>query len=137
MLLLLPQFVMSQVHVVKLLSSNESGQSMIMEPGFIRISQGDTVKFIPSDMTHNAQSIIKPDGANSFTTELGKVESITFSVEGAYLYKCSPHFALGMIGVIQVGYAINHDAFINEWEELKANVVLNRARITSLIKQIQ
>ncbi|WP_448549881.1 plastocyanin/azurin family copper-binding protein [Thalassotalea fusca] len=127
---------MSQVHIVKLLSSNESGHPMVMEPGFIRISAGDTVKFIPSDITHNAQSIILPDGANSFTTELGEAQSITFPVEGAYLYKCTPHFALGMVGVIQVGNANNHDAFIREWEGIKENVVLNQSRVESLIKQI-
>ena len=28
---------------------------------------------------------------------------VTFNVEGIYGYKCTPHFGLGMVGVIQVG----------------------------------
>ncbi len=29
--------------------------------------------------------------------------TVTFDVEGIYGYKCQPHFALGMVGIIQVG----------------------------------
>ena len=124
-------------HTVKLLTVDDNRQTMIMEPSYIRISKGDVVNFVTSDTTHNAQSLILPEGAKPFTTELGKSQKVAFSVEGAYLYKCTPHFALGMLGVIQVGRVKNLNKLYAEWESVKENVVLNKVRVENAIKQIQ
>ncbi len=59
-------FANAAEHTVKLLTSDDNRQTMIMEPGYIKIDKGDTINFIPSDPTHNAESVSIPSGAEKF-----------------------------------------------------------------------
>lgn len=136
-LFLLPSLLLAKEHQVKLLTANDSGQTMIMEPNFLKIEKGDTVRFIPADASHNAQSLVSPKGGITFNTTMGKTEVVEFKQEGAYLYKCTPHFALGMIGVIQVGNALNLDDVKAQWQKLQVGVVMNKERVTAAIAKIQ
>ncbi|TGS56679.1 pseudoazurin, partial [Mesorhizobium sp. M3A.F.Ca.ET.201.01.1.1] len=54
-------------HVVQMLNKGEKG-SMVFQPDFVRAAPGDTVKFVPTDKTHNAESIkdMIPEGAEPF-----------------------------------------------------------------------
>jgi len=90
---------------VKMLNKGADGQSMVFEPEFLQIAVGDTVKFVPTDKGHNAETIkdMFPEGGNEFKGKINEEFSITFNVEGAYGYKCAPHFAMGMVGLIVVG----------------------------------
>jgi len=137
LLLLFSTDVYAANHVVKLLTVDGAGQTMIMSPGYIKIAPGDSITFQPSDATHNAESLVSPDGAETFATEMGKEVTVTFSAEGAYIYKCTPHFALGMLGVIQVGNAINLEQLKAEWAKLGAGVVMNKDRVNGYIAQIK
>jgi len=128
--------LLAKEHVVKLLTVDEQGKSMVMQPSYIRIDKGDSIKFVPSDVTHNAQSIVTPEGAKSFTTEMGKTQTVIFPIEGAYLYKCTPHFALGMLGVVQVGSANNVEQLKAHWESIKSNIVLNQSLVDEAVNQI-
>jgi len=125
-------------HTVKLLSSGSNGQIMVMEPGFIKIAPGDSISFEPSDPSHNVVSHSIPDGAEAFATPYGKQQTITFTAEGFYVYKCQPHLPLGMVGVIEVGNATNLKQASDGLKALKAQVAMNKERIDkylSLIKQ--
>lgn len=124
-------------HVVELLTADKSGQTMVMSPGYIKIAPGDSITFKPSDATHNVESMISPKGAEKFASEMGKEVTITFTKEGAYLYKCTPHFALGMLGVVQVGAAVNLEQLKAEWAKVNAGVVMNKERVTGYISQIK
>ena len=135
-LLLLPSVLAAKEHQVKLLTANSSGQTMIMQPEFLKITIGDSVRFIPSDASHNAQSIVVPNGAVAFNTPIGKAAVVEFKQEGAFLYKCTPHFALGMIGVIQVGKAVNKTEVNNQWHSIKAGVVMNQKRVAATLAQM-
>ncbi|NRA60089.1 MAG: pseudoazurin [Psychrobium sp.] len=124
-------------HTVKMLTSGANGQMMVMEPAFIKIAKGDTVKFVPSDATHNAQSYSVPAGAASFMTPMGQTASVTFSQDGVYLYKCIPHLPLGMVGVIQVGKAVNLAQAKQDSVKLKALMALNKERLDKIMAQIK
>lgn len=89
---------------VKMLRSGYS-----FEPAIVHIHSGDSVHFIPADKGHNAQSIagMIPDGAQAFSVPFSQEKTIQFTKSGLYGYKCLPHFALGMVGLIVVDNANN------------------------------
>ena len=41
---------------VKMLNRGEAGM-MVFEPAFLQVEKGDTVTFVPTDRSHNAESI--------------------------------------------------------------------------------
>ena len=92
---------------VQMLNKGTDGSTMVFEPAFLQISAGDTVKFVPTDKGHNAETIkgMFPEGGNEFKGKINEEFSVTFDVEGAYAYKCLPHFGMGMVGMIVVGEA--------------------------------
>jgi len=93
---------------VKMLNKGEAG-TMVFEPAFIAAMPGDTITFLATDKGHNAETIkgMLPEGAEKFKSALGKEFSITLNEEGIYGIKCSPHYGLGMVALIQVGEATN------------------------------
>lgn len=92
-------------HQVKMLNKGSDGQTMVFEPAFLKIAAGDTVTFIPTDKSHNSESIkgMAPDGATPWKGKVNEETTVTFTVEGLYGYKCLPHYSMGMVGLIQVG----------------------------------
>ncbi|MDP6968368.1 MAG: pseudoazurin [Gammaproteobacteria bacterium] len=124
-------------HTVNLVTTGSDGQTMVMEPGYINIAVGDVINFVPSDATHNAESLSIPTGAKKFTTPYGQPTKVTFDTEGAYIYKCVPHITMGMIGVIQVGNAVNLDATKAAMAQLKPMVFMNKERLDQYLSQIQ
>ncbi|MBU2970332.1 pseudoazurin [Pseudoalteromonas sp. C2R02] len=123
-------------HTVKLVTSGTNSATMIMEPGYIKIEKGDVINFIPSDASHNAQSFSVPDGAKAFSTPFGKPTKVTFNTEGVYLYKCLPHTVMGMVGLVQVGSAINLEAAKKDWQTVKPTVALNKERMDNYLKKV-
>ena len=124
-------------HTVKLITANADGQMMMMDPGYLKIEKGDTVNFVPADATHNAVSFSIPSGAESFATPMGKPTTVVFGQDGVYIYKCVPHSALGMVGVIQVGKAVNFEQAKKEGAAFNASVVMNKTRITEYLNQVK
>lgn len=96
---------------VKMLNKGESG-AMVFEPAFIAAKPGDIINFVPVDKGHNVESIkdMLPDGVEPFKSEMSKSFSLTVTTEGLYGVKCTPHFAMGMVALIQVGAPSNLDA---------------------------
>jgi pseudoazurin len=97
---------------VKMLNKGSDGTPMAFEPAMITIEPGDTVHFIATDKGHDALSIpgMIPEGAESFEGKISQDVSVTFTVPGVYGYKCRPHYALGMVGLVVVGESVNLDA---------------------------
>jgi pseudoazurin len=90
-------------HEVQMLNKGESG-AMAFEPALIKIAAGDTVKFIPTNPGHNAETVrgMAPEGAEPFKGAIGKEVDVTFTVPGVYGVKCLPHFAMGMVALVVV-----------------------------------
>jgi pseudoazurin len=89
---------------VQMLNKGAAG-AMVFEPAFVQIQPGDTVTFVPTDKSHNVESIkdMLPEGVEPFKSKVNEAFTMTFDVPGAYGIKCTPHFAMGMIGLIVVG----------------------------------
>jgi pseudoazurin len=124
-------------HIVNMLNSGEGGQ-MIFEPAVIKVSKGDTIHFKLIDMAHNSASIdgMIPAGAAPWAGELNKDISVTLDAEGVYVYQCDPHVMMAMIGVIQVGEAVNINEIKEASKNLKASFVMNSERIDSYLSQL-
>lgn len=100
-------------HQVQMLNQGTDGEMMVFEPAFLKVEPGDTVTFVPTDKSHNAESILGtiPDGAEAFK---GKI-TITLDAEMLHPVNCLPHYALGMVALIQVGDdTSNFDAVSSE-----------------------
>ena len=89
---------------IKTLNSGPGGM-MVFDPSFVKLQPGDTIRFVPTDKGHNAELIkgMAPEGAPTFKTVVGKEETVTFDKPGLYGFKCSPHYIMGMVGLIEVG----------------------------------
>lgn len=101
--ILAPSQAYAAEHEVHMLNKGEAG-AMVFEPALIRIAAGDTVKFVPTDRGHNAESIrdMMPEGAEPFKGAIGKEVSATFTVPGVYGIKCLPHLGMGMVALVVV-----------------------------------
>ena len=92
-------------------------QATSFDPKILFINPGDTVQWTNMSPTHDSVSIdgLIPEGAEPWKFALGANGSVTLAVEGVYVYKCTPHYAVGMTGAIIVGEASN-------MEQIKTNV---------------
>lgn len=95
-------------HQILMLNKGEKG-AMVFEPDFVRIAPGDTVRFVPTHKGHNAETVkgMVPDGAEPFKSKFNEEKVVTFDTEGIYGIKCAPHYAMGMVAVVQVGKSVN------------------------------
>lgn len=95
---------------VLMLNRGEEG-AMVFEPAFIAAAPGDTVNFIATDPGHNVETIegMLPAEAEPMLSEMGEDFSVTLTAEGVYGIKCTPHYTMGMVALIQVGAPVNLD----------------------------
>ncbi|MFB2533449.1 pseudoazurin [Paracoccus sp. p4-l81] len=103
-LMLSATLAQAETHEVKMLNRNDEGP-MIYEPQHLTIAPGDTVRFLPTQSGHNAATIdgMIPDGAEAWKSKINEEFEVTLTVPGRYGIKCSPHYAMGMVMVIDVG----------------------------------
>lgn len=95
----------AETHEVQMLNRGAEGETMVFEPSFLQIEPGDTVRFIATDPSHNAESVLDmmPEGAEAFKGRINEEIEVTFDVGGLYGVKCQPHYAMGMVLTVAVG----------------------------------
>lgn len=73
-------------------------------PALLAIQPGDTVRWLPENPGHNTESIPEmiPEGAENWKGDINRELEKTFTIPGVYGYKCTPHYAAGMVGLIIV-----------------------------------
>jgi pseudoazurin len=83
-------------HRIEMLGEGKDA-TMAFAPAFIHAAPGDSLRFLPVDPYHNAETIrgLFPDGAEAFKGALGE--------EGVYLVMCRSHYAVGMVALVVVG----------------------------------
>ncbi|GGE47244.1 pseudoazurin [Marinicauda pacifica] len=96
---------MAEEHEVQMLNRGPNGDMMVFEPAYLEIEPGDTVTFLPTEPSHNAESILNmvPEGGETFKGRVNQEISVTYTTEGVYGVKCLPHYGLGMVALIKVG----------------------------------
>jgi len=85
-----------------------NAQATKFHPVVVFAKPGDSIVW--KNMSgHDAQSMesLIPEGAEHWHVPMGSDGSVVLEVEGVYVYKCTPHFALGMVGGIVVGEPSN------------------------------
>lgn len=109
-ILLTAPFALAETFEVQMLNHGAEG-TMVFEPAFIAAAPGDTINFIATDPGHNVETIegMLPAGADPLLSETGEDFSVTLTVEGVYGVKCTPHYPMGMVALIQVGAPVNLD----------------------------
>ncbi len=128
-------FTSAANHEVKMLNSGVEG-FMVFEPAVIKAAVGDTVTFEATDMAHNSASIegMIPEGANAWNGAMSQDVTVTVNKEGVYVYQCTPHSMMAMVGVIQVGGSLsNMDAIQAKVASVKAGFVTNKERLDTYL----
>ena len=125
----------SAEHDVTMLNFGTDG-GMVFEPGFLKVNVGDKVNFVAVDISHNTESVegLIPAGATSWKGEINENVSVVIDKEGVYVYQCTPHIILGMVGVIQAGEPVNKDAVMANIG--KITIAVNSERLTNYLAQV-
>ena len=124
-------------HVVKMLNAGSDGP-MVFEPAVLSVNVGDTVKFVATDMAHNSASAkgLIPAGAKPWMGKMSKDISVTFDTEGVYVYECTPHKMMAMVGVIKVGAGNNINDIKKNSQNYKRAFVMNKDRLDKYLSQL-
>ncbi len=122
-------------HIVNMKNSGQGG-TFVFEPAYVEAAVGDTVRFVPVDLGHNAESItgMTPDGAPQLVGEMSKEAVIKLTKAGLYGIECKPHVYLGMVALIKAGkgparnYSAASQAKLPDMAKARMAPLLARAR---------
>jgi len=137
LIVLSPLSIISAEYTVKMLNNGKEGL-MVFEPSVLSIQQGDTVLFEATDVSHNSASIpgMIPLGAMPWTGAMNQDVKVAFDKEGVYVYQCTPHSMMAMVGVIKVGAPKNLEIIKMKAEDQKKVFVMNKERLTNYLLEI-
>tara|TARA_B100000678_G_scaffold44040_1_gene33843 strand:- start:809 stop:1240 length:432 start_codon:yes stop_codon:yes gene_type:complete len=135
LLLSFSSIAFSAEHEIKMLNFGSEG-GMVFEPGFLKVNVGDKVNFVAVDISHNTESVegLIPAGATSWKGDINENVSVVIDKEGVYVYQCTPHIILGMVGVIQAGEPVNKDEVMANVG--KITIAVNSERLTNYLAQV-
>ena len=104
---------------VEMLNKNEAGDRMVFGQELIRAEVGDVIRFVPTDKSHNAQSVkdALPEGQEGFKGKVNQPVEYVVTETGLTAVVCLPHQAMGMVALVVVG-----DDLSNADEILKARI---------------
>jgi len=137
LILISPLLIISADYTVKMLNNGKEGL-MVFEPSVLSIQPGDTVLFKATDVSHNSASIqgMIPQGAAPWTGAMSQDVKVTFDKEGVYVYQCTPHSMMAMVGVIKVGTPINLEKVREKAESQKQLFVMNKERLSGYLSEL-
>ena len=122
-------------YTIEMLNKDENGNRMVYSHEILKIAVNDKVTWVPTNKGHNVQMIASPNDLK-LRSKNNKTVSITFDTPGIYFYLCTPHKAMGMIGLVVVGKDTS-----NEEQIWKARVKLpgkkNQDKLKSLLSQLK
>jgi pseudoazurin len=91
-------------HRVQMLNRGDGG-AMVFSPAVVRARPGDTIRYVPTDPGHNAETIagMLPAGVQVTRGAMGREYVLRVTAPGVYGVKCAPHYSMGMVGLVIVG----------------------------------
>ena len=99
---LFSSLAIAETHTIEML--NKLGKErMVYSEKVISIKVNDEITWKSVDKGHNVEFIGMPKGAPKYKSKISKDAKYTFIQPGIYLYQCTPHKAMGMIGLVVVG----------------------------------
>ena len=78
-------------------------EKMVYSTKVAKIDLNDKIIWKHISKGHNVEFIGMPKGVKKFKTKINKKAEYEFKKPGIYLYQCTPHKAMGMIGIVVVG----------------------------------
>lgn len=106
-------------------------RKMVFSEEVIRVAPGATVTWLATDKGHNVEFVDGPDGVElAPKSKISTDATVTFTEPGVYVYVCTPHATMGMIGIVVVGEATPEavamiaDAKMNGQSKKKFEVLL-------------
>ena len=92
-----------------------------------KINVGDTIEWLPKNEGHNVEFLGGPDVSSlPEKSDLNAFYSVTFNLPGVYLYHCTPHGNMGMLGLVIVG---------NDFHNLKDIEEIELSRVAKSVLQ--
>ena len=83
---------------------DDKKRKMVFSEEIVVVEPGESVTWLATDKGHNVQMIDGPDGVDlPKKSKLSKDVTLTFDEPGVYVYVCTPHASMGMIGIVVVG----------------------------------
>ena len=97
--------VFAETIEVEMLNENAAGDRMVFSQELIRAEIGDVIRFVPTDRSHNAQSVkgALPEGQEGFKGRMNKEIEYVITQAGLTAVVCQPHQTMGMVALIVVG----------------------------------
>ena len=105
----------SKTHEVEM-RTKLGDEKRVFSQKILNIEVNDTVIWKALDKGHNVEFVSVPKNAKKLKSKKSEDVEYKFTVPGIYLYQCSPHKTIGMIGFIVVG---NDKGNLNEIKEIK------------------
>ncbi|MFT4824710.1 MAG: pseudoazurin [Pseudohongiellaceae bacterium] len=128
---------LAENYEVKMLNTGADGV-MVFEPAMLKVELGDSVTFKSTNPGHNSASMdnMIPEGAESWNGGMSQDITVNFETEGVYVYQCTPHMMMAMVGVIQVGSGDNLASIKTKAAEKKSAFVMSPDRLDSYLNQL-
>ena len=133
-----PFTIFAAEHEVQMLNQGTDGV-MVFEPAVLKIAPGDSVTFKATNPGHNAASIegMIPTGAEAWDSGMSQDITVTFTEEGTYVYQCTPHLMMAMVGVITVGDASpNLETVKTASADKKSAFVMEQGRLDGYLESL-
>ena len=83
-------------------------ERMVYSEKVLSIKVNDEITWKSVDKGHNVEFIGMPKGVSKYKSKISKDAKYTFTQPGIYLYQCTPHKAMGMIGLVVVDKNTNN-----------------------------
>lgn len=126
----------SAEHVVRMRNAGTDGP-MVFEPAVVQARVGDTLRFEPTNTGHFVRSLAVPEGATPWLSELDQPWVVALGREGLYFYNCPPHLMMGMVGLVQVGAAVNRSSATAVMKSTQGRIYSHGARVDALLEGIR
>ena len=136
-LVILSGAALAESYEVQMLNTGSDGV-MVFEPAVLSINPGDSVTFKATNPGHNSESMAEmvPEGAEGWQGGMGQEITVTFDQDGVYVYQCTPHLMMAMVGVIKVGSGSNLEAIKAAAIDKKAAFMMAQDRLDGYLNQL-
>lgn len=79
-------------------------RKMVFSEEIVTIDAGQSITWLATDKGHNVQIIDGPEGYDlPKKSKVSEDVTLAFDTPGVYVYVCTPHATMGMIGLVVVG----------------------------------
>ena len=136
-LVILSGAALAESYEVQMLNTGSDGV-MVFEPAVLSINPGDSVTFKATNPGHNSETMegMMPEGAEGWQGGMGQEVTVTFDQDGVYVYQCTPHLMMAMVGVIKVGSGSNLEAIKAAAIDKKAAFMMAQDRLDGYLNQL-